>query len=71
VLWDTFHQTIDRYDKDGEWRRAYECGAPFRRLADHLELGIKMWSDGIENWIDERLEWAIVHPGRGMPEELR
>lgn len=71
ALWDTFHQTIDQYDIEGEWRRAYELGEPFRELCGHLEMGIKPWSwEGTASWIEKRLVWAKGHPGEGMKRTL-
>jgi hypothetical protein len=71
TLWDAFHQTIDRYDIEGEWRRAYESGEPFRHLCGYLGLGIKPWSwPSTESWIEERLEWAKGNPGEGMTQKL-
>ena len=67
LLWETFHASVDKADKTGEWRRAYERGAPFRRLITYLGLGVANWK-GSEGWIDERLEWAKANPGIGMPE---
>lgn len=73
-LWDAFNGTVDQCDTGGEWRRAHEEGKGFRRLADHLGLGVEVWGgrDGrLEGWVDERLRWA-GWPGKegvGMPEE--
>ena len=66
LVWETFHASVDKADKTGEWQRAYERGAPFRRLVTYLGLGIANWK-GSEGWIDERLQWVKANPGVGMP----
>ncbi|KAF8067847.1 hypothetical protein FPV67DRAFT_1780866 [Lyophyllum atratum] len=65
----TFLDTVDRSELGGEWRNAYTAGRPFRRLTDRLNFQVNVWaSDVLEEWVDEHLEWAKVHPGIGLPE---
>ncbi|KAF8127591.1 phosphotransferase enzyme family-domain-containing protein [Boletus edulis] len=65
-LLDVFWKTMD----DTEWREMYENGKPFRRLSDRLSFQIGIWSmRGGEEWVDERLAWAKLHPGISMPEK--
>jgi hypothetical protein len=70
-LWDAFYQTVYRYDIQGEWRRAYELGEPFRELCGYLEFGVKPWScESTESWVEKRLIWARARPGKGMQRTL-
>jgi hypothetical protein len=56
---------------DGEWRRVYESGRPFRLLRNHLCWQMTVWAtEEMKEWVNERLSWAKDHPGVGFPESV-
>ncbi|KIJ33770.1 hypothetical protein M422DRAFT_264228 [Sphaerobolus stellatus SS14] len=64
-----FLDTVDKSNLGGEWRKAYELGRPFRELPSRLRYQVNVWaSDSLEEWVDERLEWAKAHPRVRFPE---
>jgi len=60
---------LEKVGNDEEWKMLYELGKPFRLLSDRLHLQVGVWaSDDLEAWVDERLAWAMDHPGVGFHE---
>ncbi|KAF8555687.1 hypothetical protein OG21DRAFT_1567900, partial [Imleria badia] len=46
-----------------EFRVLYEHGKPFRHFRERLSLQAGTWvSKNTEEWVDERLAWAKLHP---------
>ncbi|KAJ6554017.1 hypothetical protein DFH09DRAFT_1318675 [Mycena vulgaris] len=62
-----FLEKMQEKDAAGEWIRALERGRPFREFTHLLSFHVWVWAD-MEEWVDERLEWARKHgPGVAYP----
>lgn len=52
-----------------EFHVSYEHGKPFRHFTERLSLQADTWaSKHTEEWVDERLAWAKLHPGVALQE---
>ncbi|KAF8517995.1 hypothetical protein BU17DRAFT_49070, partial [Hysterangium stoloniferum] len=71
ALRDIFSETIKAQGEIGEeWLEASEKGLLFRKFAAILDYQIQVWArPSMEKWVDERLAFAVKHPGVGMPEK--
>lgn len=66
-LLEVFWKTMD----DTEWREAHERGKPFRRFTDRLSFSAAVWAmGGGEKWVDDRLGWAMAHPGVAFSDDI-
>ncbi|KAG8829796.1 hypothetical protein FRC17_006031 [Serendipita sp. 399] len=64
-----FIDTISEGTQGQEWMQMYTHGKHFRTFASRLELGITFWGErDSEDWVDERLRYAKIHPGVGLRE---
>ena len=75
-LWNAFHSTIAKHPFGSEWLRAYQEGMGFRRLTDHLELGVSVWGSADKSilvWVERSVDWAKdpAHRGMAMPEDAK
>ncbi|KAJ7442127.1 hypothetical protein B0H11DRAFT_495506, partial [Mycena galericulata] len=69
TLRNVFLKAVAEKDPSGEWIRALERGRPFRELTSRLSFNVGVWAD-MEEWVDERIEWARKYPGKGHPSNL-
>lgn len=62
-------ETFCKIMESKEWHELYENGKAFRHFIQRLSLQAGTWTSESEEWVDERLAWAALHPGVAMKEE--